>query len=357
VNSAAPGGRHLFLVRSSLQFLLASTMAEDQRQRDGATSRLLFLPDVLDPALFERVAADWTDAPFDRILTIEPRRLPGDTAAHRPGSAIRRELRAALADAEPTSVTVFNDREEPGQLLLIEAARRFPQALRRCAEDGAQAYTGFTYRAHGPLTRLRQRLRLGREWADVRVLGTHPLVQEFAAMYPALLRPELRGPKARALPADALSSEPLQRFARRLCELAGFDAATVPAGAAVLTISSSNYSQRNPDYLARVRACVQALHAQGVPVCVKYHPRESAPALLGEAPGVRLEIPRTIPVECLWLQLRERALSVVGARSTSLLTARLLLPQARILALDHASASGDHWDATLLQALRIEAAP
>jgi hypothetical protein len=331
-------------------------MAEDQRQRDGATSRLLFLPDVQEPALFERVAADWTDAPFDRIIVVEPRRLPGDASARRPGSAIRRELRAALADAGPASVTVFNDREEPGQLLLIEAARRFPQALRRCAEDGAQAYTGFTYRAHGPLTRLRQRLRLGREWADVRVLGSQPLVQEFAAMYPALLRPELRGPKVRTLPAEALSTAPLQRFARRFCALAGFDAATVPAGAAVLTLSSSDYARRNPDYLAQVRSCVTRLKAEGLPVFVKLHPRETAAAPFGPSAGPTTDIPRTIPVECLWLLLRDRPLRVIGGMSTSLLTAALLMPEARIVALRHASDRGDAWPADLTTALRIETA-
>lgn len=60
-------------------------------------------------------------------------------------------VRAAQGSAESPF-----DRIQP-----IAVARRFPQAKRRCAEDGSLAYTNFTYRAHGATTRLRQRLRLG----------------------------------------------------------------------------------------------------------------------------------------------------------------------------------------------------
>jgi hypothetical protein len=65
-------------------------------------------------------------------------------------------------------------------------------------------------------------------------------------------------------------------------------------------------------------------------------------------------VPRTLPVECLYLPLRDRPLQVIGGMSTSLLTAALLMPLARVRVLQHASATGDAWDDALLRALKIE---
>jgi hypothetical protein len=87
---------------------------------------------------------------------------------------------------------------------------------------------------------------------------------------------------------------------------------------------------------------------------VKYHPREAQADYLGLcATGGAQEIARTLPVECLYLTLRDRPLTIVGGMSTALLTAGLLMPRARCAALVHASESGDHWDRQLLDALRI----
>jgi hypothetical protein len=350
-------GRHVFLARSSLHFLLATAMAEDLRASGGAPSSLLFLPDVLDPSLFERAVARWPEPPFDRIVFLAPQRLPGDAGARRGSGAVRADLRRELAAARPLSVTVFNDREEAGQTLLVEAARRFPEALRRCAEDGSRAYTGFAQSGHSLFGRWRQRVRVGSGWADVRVLGTHPLVQEFVALHPHLLRPELRGPKLRPLPSHALSGPAVGALAAALCSVVGFDPASLVREGALLLLNHSNYAKRNPDYAARVQACASALHAAHTLLYVKHHPRESQADPLGLIARGHAEVPRTLPAESLYLSWRERPMQVIGGMSTSLMTAALLMPRARVRVLQHASASGDAWNPALLEALRIEPLP
>jgi hypothetical protein len=349
----APAARHVILVRSSLQFLLATALAADRLERSTQRSTMLFLPDVLDTRLFDRAVAAWDESPFDRVASLTPRRRPG-SAERRASAVVRRELRSALAATDPLSVAVFNDRDEAAQTLLIEAAQRFPHAERLCVEDGALAYTGFTYRAHGLATRLRQRLRIGRSWTDVRVLGTHPLVQHYVAIYPELLRPELQQRRLRTFPATALSSSPLRSLAAAIAELTGFDAAAVPPGSVLLGLSHSSYAERNPDYGRLVKACAAQLRRGAARWFVKYHPRETAADPLGllDAPNA-IEVPRTLPVECLYLLLRDRPLTVVSGMSTSLLTAGLLMPQVRCVALLHASGAGDAWDRRLLDALRI----
>ena len=341
--TAAHGRSHVFLVRSSLQYLLATALAAELHERTRQPCRMLFLPDMLDPVLFLRTAQDEDGSVFERVVALDPRR---------DSSAIRRELTAALRDARPSSLTVFNDREEPGQTALIACARHFPQAQRLCAEDGSLAYSNFVYRSHGTATRLRQKWRLGRGWCDVRVLGTHPLVQQFIALHPSLLRPELRARPVRPFAAQALESPALQRLAGALCAATGFAPQSVPAGATVLTVSHSSYAARNPPYRALVEACARRLGRQPERFFVKYHPREVQPDYLGLCAGdAARQIARTLPIECLYLMLRDRPLTVVGGMSTTLLTAGLLMPRVRCAAL--VQANGDAWDPRLLSELRI----
>lgn len=354
--ASALGGCRLFLVRSSLQFILALALAQQRRTEGAGTSRIVFLPDVQDPRLFEQALQHVSDSPLEAIVTIEPRRLPGGDAKLRSARAIRLALIEALCDARPAEVTVFNDREDAGQVMLIEAAKRFPQTLRSCVEDGAHAYRRFNYRAHGVMTRLRQRLRLGPLWRDVRVLGTHPLVQRYTAIHPPLLREELRDARVQPFPSAQLDSPPLRQFAQACCEGAAFDPLILRGHTMLLSLSSSNYARRNADYGAMVQAAIDLLRAERRPFLFKYHPREAQADWLGLTAtfGAR-EIPRTIPLECVYVLAREQPLLVVGGMSTSLMMAVLLMPHARAAALAHATSVGDRWDESLYEALRIRA--
>lgn len=347
-------GRLLLLARSSLQLVLASALAEEALQTRAQRSWLIFLPDMADRHSFEHSIASWQDTPFERIVTIEPRSIAGGRR-NRPWRKLQQELIEVLDAARPSGVAVFNDREEAGQILLIAAATRFPAARRECVEDGSQAYTGHTYRAVGRLTRWRQQLRLGAPWRDVRVLGTHELVQCVVATQPDLLRPELRKRPLRALPGGYLSSQSLRSLALSFAAHCRFDAAGLPAHALLLTLSHSSYAQRNPDYLKLVSATVAACQTRGLALHFKYHPREVHPDPLGLCASGATEVPRSLPAECLYLLVRDRPLLVVAGMSTALLTAALMMPRARFVALSHASANGDAWSLELRSALHITA--
>ncbi|MFN3296381.1 hypothetical protein [Caldimonas sp.] len=356
LNEPPAQARPLYLVRSSLQLLLASALAEQARCDDQARSCLLFLPDLQDPALFGQALQAWSQTPFEQTITLEPRHVPGGPTRRRAWRDLDAELAQAVQRWQPTSVTVFNDRQDAGQRVLIEAAGSFPAARRVCAEDGAQAYTGYVYRRLGMVTRWRQKLRMGPQWCDVRVLGTHPLVQEFLALHPDLLRPELRTRAVRPFPAAGLGAPCLRHLAQDFCRRLDWDPAALDDCGALLTLNHSTYAQRNPHYVELVQGCVQALCNAGIGFAYKYHPRETQADYLGLArsPGTR-EVPRVLPVEMAYLLCRGHRLLVIAGMSTSLLTAALLLPSARTVALVHTSRHGDQWDARLLQALNIHA--
>lgn len=349
--------QHFFQARTTLQFILATAMADERRTTSDATSTLLFVPGVLTPESFRRAIERWADAPFGRTVVEVPRRFSGLLAGERRRQQIKRAVLEVIDAAPCRSVVVFNDQKDFGQTALLEVATRFPNAVRQCADDGSLSYSGFSLPAHSLPTRLRQRARHGSGWADVRVLGTHPLVQQFIALYPDLLRPELRDDRVRPFPVRHLGCEALRQFTAAFCDEAGYRIPDDCQGAILLAISHSSVASRNPDYVQAMQACLAILVRRKRPFLFKYHPRESEPDYLQisrQAAGAS-EVPRSLPVECLYILASDRPLNVLAGASSTLLTASLLMPQARRACIVHPSAHGDAWDATILAALDITA--
>jgi hypothetical protein len=348
--------RHLILARSSLQLMLAVALAVDTVRR-GGKAFLVFLPELRDAEVFAQALSNWQDSPFARVEYMATEKLQPTGVFKRRWPLLRSALYHHLAASQATTLSVFNDREESGQALLLEAARRFPQIRRQCVEDGAQAYSRFHYRTHHWITRLRQKLQNGWAWADVEVLGTHPLVQAFLALHPALVRPEISRDRLSQFPAEALCSPQLGSFAAELCRRLGWDAQALPDRPALLALNHSDYAKRNPDYASEITCVVESICRLGLPLLYKYHPRECEPDYLNLASrlGPSHEIPRSMPTECVFLQGTDRPMLVLGGISTALLTARLLMcPDSQVVSLNHSSSAGDAWDETLLKELRIQ---
>jgi hypothetical protein len=345
--------RPLLLAQTSLQLVLAAALAESARCAGRATAGLLFVPDLVDPELLQSALHDWAGTPFAHVQFVSPRRSVG-SSTKTSWKTLNTDLIDAIRSWQPTSITVFNDRQDAGQRALIEAQRHFPQAQRLCAEDGALAYTGYTYRRTGFITRCRQHLRFGRHWSDVRVLGTHPLVQAFLALHPHLLRPELRSRPVRPFPAEQLSAPSLRELAHHIALSRGWAPSTLRDGTALLALNHSSYAKRNPGYAALVTESVNVLRSLGIPCLFKYHPREADPDYLGlTGTWPNGEVPRSLPMELVFLLCRERRMLVLGGVGTSVLTAALLLPQARCAALAPENQKIDQWTPALTSALGI----
>lgn len=355
--SIGMGRRPVLVAQTSLQLVLAAALAEESRVAGAPTARLVFVPDLVNPDLFRNACAAWEDPPFAAIDFLEPRRQAGGRTS-RPWSALHDELTQLVKDSQPTSVTVFNDRQDIGQCVLIAARRYWPTAMRQCAEDGALAYTGYTYRRLGVVTRLRQRLRLGPDWVDVRVLGTHPLVQEFVALHPHLLRPELRHMRVRPFPSTLLAGRSLQKLAHVVSQAQGWTPARLSDGTVLLALNHSSYAQRNPGYVELIKTSVHHLKSSGVRCLFKYHPREAQDDYLTlRRAWPSGEIPRALPMESVYLLAQHHRMLVLGGVGTSLLTAALLLPRARCVALATADQAMDRWEAPLTSALGLLSAP
>lgn len=244
--------------------------------------------------------------------------------------ALRREARQRLRDCmelcSPDRVVVFNDRHDLSQLVLAIAAAG-KGVTRACFEDGSSFYTGWLAPAAGFWTQLRKRLFTAPRWTPIRILGTHPLVDEVRALRPDAVRPELRG-RAQALELDLLASPVLRRFSERLLHAmrsAGQTPELPPCPDLLLTPPLEKVEA----WAARAREVL----GESPGVAIKYHPRQAE-----IDPGNLLrfgpEISRHLPLELLYLLWGRAPRCVVGdGNSTTLLSTRLLAPDARVIGL------------------------
>ena len=275
-------GRHVFLVRSSLQYLMATALAADLRERGPQACRMLFMPDMLEPELFLRAAQGWAESPFDRVVFIEPRKRPGSDAPRRESGAIRRRT----ARSDPGSTARVDDRLQRLRGTWPGGADRHRAAISR-RPCGVAPRTARWPTRTSSIARTAWPRSCGRScawaasgttcacWARTRwCRNSSPFIRRCCGRSCATAR-------CSPFPAGALESAALRSLAARLCEATGFMPQAVPAGATVLTVSHSSYATRNPEYPDLMRACAKKLVERRGQFFVKYHPRESQAGLPG----------------------------------------------------------------------------
>lgn len=308
-------GAPLYLVTTPYHLLLALAHAESG---GGPATIVLFgrFPDC--ERYWQFLASDsWASS-------LHLRGVFGFLPTQRPRRRARRLLLETVRTQRPSQLFVFNDRNEVAQAALDAV---FRQGGRRvCLEDGSSFYTDWQAPGASRWTTMRKRLFVARHWLPLRVLGTHPLVQEVRVLRPAVVRPELSA-RARPLDIELMQSPVLRRLAGRMVSETGATAEDCPE---TLILPGLEEDPGWSDALWRQRT-----GAASATVAFKYHPREARPDPLQLA-GLARELPRHVAVELYYLAWGRAPRRIVGdGRSTTLLTAKLFDPDCEILGIYH----------------------
>lgn len=311
-------GATFYLASTPYHLLLA--LADAERSPDPAT---LFFFGAFPSATQYLEALIQNPALLPR-LQVEG--ISGSAKARDLRREARQRLRDCMALCAPDRVVVFNDRHDLSQLALAIAAAG-KGVTRACFEDGSSFYTGWLAPPAGFWTQVRKRIFTAPRWTPIRVLGTHPLVQEVRVLRPDAVRTELRD-RALALDVDLLSSPVLKCFGERL----------------LASLRSAGAAGEIPDcpdiLLAPPLEGVDAWASQARPwvagsshVAIKHHPRQGD-ADAGQLLQFGTEISRHLPLELLYLLWGKTPGLLVGdANSTTLLSTRLFDPHSRIIGL------------------------
>jgi hypothetical protein len=257
----------------------------------------------------------------------------------------RRSAAAVAAHARairPDEIWVGNDArpESHAAFRAATVARRPPAGV--FVEDGMTAYAISVSRPLTALENAAGRVLFGRDWCGISVLGTSGLVARGVFVHPALVRPELAHLPKTAVEREALFSPQMRRLAGDIARVSGADPERVASVTAVLTATHSSTASRASDYRAQMHALVEQLLDHET-LAVKYHPRQAEPDYLGLARDRRVVLlPRGLPLECMYVLAAAGADGrkgpstlrlVIGDVSTTLLSARWLVPDARVVSL------------------------
>jgi hypothetical protein len=337
--------RALYLASTPMIALLAAAVA---RQRPGP-HRLVLIEDFAQADRFAALLQRWRDCPFDAI-----ERLPGRYTEHQRGSGdhprglaqawhrarVKRELRrgtlarlAALdAGFAPAQVWVGNDRKVETQYALHLACRRTGSMVGHYLDDGLYTYLGDV--RNRPLVRrldrLVKRMSYGRWWHYADQSGTSPWIGTAWLAFPELARDQSPRRVRRALDPAWLQTRAFARLGLLAAREFGLDRHRLTGARLVLVLPHSNQFALNGGLVEGLRALVGHAADRGLPVALKYHPREreSDPGGLRRE-GTTIELPPLLPMELL-LMLLAPGTVLVGEGSTALLAGHWLRPDLRV---------------------------
>jgi len=255
------------------------------------------------------------------------------------------EMRALTRNIAPAEIWVGNDARPECQAAFSTASRPADRVTGVYIEDGLTAYASSVKR---PLKRWENAVgyvMFGRFWSGISVLGTSRWISKGLFIYPALVRHELSHLSHVPIAADALLTDEMRRLAAEMVRLAGADSVTISRLEAIVTVSHSSVAAKLPQYRDAIARLVAKLIESGRTVGVKYHPRQAEPDYLGLTGSNRVVLlPQGLPLEYLYLLTAPSSPGasgvaggnlqvVVGDVSTTLLTARWLVPRARCVSL------------------------
>jgi len=232
-------------------------------------------------------------------------------------------------------VYVFNDMKPEAQAALHFAKKSNRNAVGVYVEDGTAAYHSYTVEKRPLYIVLLKKLFWGFWWDEIRIHGTSRWIDEAKAIFPHLLRPEIRSKHVTDISKHSLMElknliwpyEYLSRVGVTIDELNN-------NADVILIVAHSKFANKHSKYKEIVKDILDIITGINLRVAVKYHPRESMGNFLSLTNTKEIMIiPQYLPVELIYILLSEKIKCVIGDVSTSLLTAKWLLDSATIYSL------------------------
>lgn len=345
-------GNAIYLVSTPLHFLIASSIA--LRQRDKQNAHLVFIdqPNLKSHPYLE-CESRWPDSPF-LSRHIFPGRQQRGIDKLRARKEVFRQLARLAEELTPDEIYVGNDRRIEFQYLM-HVATSYKPVSGVYMDEGTFTYVGrqdsgsFSDRV---IDNALKKLAYGLWWKNPPTVGGSSWISEAYVAFPDLVHPLLRSKRLHALSGDTFMAEEFRRLAQIIVEYFKIDAEKLAGLDVLLTLPHESVMAKVPGYAEQIQNLVAALSARGMSIGVKYHPRNHDPdsLQLGARAGVWL-IPDGAAYET-FLPLLGKCL-IVGDMSSTLLTTRWLRPDLRVVAVKNTGSSYFEQFQTLFQGLEI----
>ena len=327
------GMKNLFIAFTPYHVLLAYAIARDEES--SAENYLFVISDFRDVEPLIHFLEGWSRCPFAQI-----ERLPGmysQASNFRRRFTIRRNLTTIIESVtrhKVERVYIFHDGRPEAQAALHFANKGNKGAVGIYVEDGAGAYSSYESTKRPLHKLLLAKLFYGPWWQDVRVLGTSRWIDEVKAIFPRLVRPELRLKHVSSIPRHALLELRDQEWLYEYLKTLGVKIAGLNDLDAILIVAHSEFASQIPGYKQVTEDVLSMAKSQNLRLGIKYHPRESQDDFLSvnDTEGI-LVLPKSLPIELVYILTLEQIRFIIGDISTALLTAKWLLDNAMVVSI------------------------
>ena len=325
--------KNVFISFTPYHILLSYAIALDEEK--SAKNCLFVISDFgdVDPLVYS--LEGWSRCPFAQI-----ERLPGvygQVSRFRRHFIIKRALipiTEFITRHKIECVYVFNDGRPEAQAALHFAKKANKSTVGIYVEDGAGVYSAYKSTKRPLYKILLAKLFYGPWWQDVKVLGTSRWIDEVKAIFPQLVRPELRSKPITSISRYALLELQNQEWPYEYLENLGVKIGELNDLDAVLIVAHSEFARRIPRYKRVIENVLAIARSQGLRLAIKYHPRETLGdfLLVGNTEGI-IVLPQSLPIELVYIFTSKQIRFIVGDISTSLLTAKWLLDNAMVVSI------------------------
>jgi len=318
-------------------------------QREVAESRMLLIEYFYDANAIRKALCQWITGPFVDVRSLETAppwlsklvaRLVRDGTAKSVGYLLpaRRNIAAIESYVRrhcPGRVYVYNDWLDLSQGAMYYAKRENPECQAIYVEDGFAPYFHNLKSRESWKRAIFRKLFIGNShwFRPVRLLGTSHLVDECMVSFP-----ELRVPELQKYPCKGISAEPIQdpdfiRWADDYLETCGIPKNVLEQIGCIFVPPQARGWEDRSEWQSYLKLVRSELDKHGSKVAIKYHPREWEKDYLGveNLPGI-VVLPRQVSMEYIYARALGRLRYVIGDVSTSMITAKWLSPDLKVIA-------------------------
>lgn len=348
----------VFVAYTPYHIFIAWLMALENRGKN-MDHQLVIFSNFADAQLLYGSLLKSKSLPFSKVVL-----LKGEYGYHELGFIKRgytrfivekqtcRELIKYIRHEKIRKIFIFNE-DRPSSLYLLKYAEAEKNKVSiSFVEDGAVTYSSFL--SNKPISYLfLGKIFYGPWWKNIQVMGTSNVFDSVWALFPEHIRDELKHKKLERILTGKISEIKDGDVATILADY-GLDPEKVRGLNCIMLLSHSSVINRFPDYKSTLLKAIKRAQELGYKVAIKYHPRDPGDALdLLKDPNIS-GLRSSVPLEFIFLCARESLRLVVADMSTVPLTAKLMLPNAKVISTGVLIGSKDERFLRMLDALDVK---
>lgn len=326
----------VYLVSKLFSLFIAASIAMERRD-DKAV--LIFINQPEENNKVNSLLKEWAECPFDETYSFRGQ-FRGVLNKVKKRRILFDDIKSLMEDIRPDNIFTGNDRRMEFQYAMHVAKGLKKDVYGHYMDEGTFTYLG--RKAANPLRHFFdnwiKKVSYGFWWQEPETIGASKLISEIHVAFPELIDKRLRQKITHQLDVSAFMSPAISEFCSVMLRDKGLGSISISEYDCLVTLPYESIIHKDPGYKRKILKLISDIGGQ---VAVKYHPRDTvADSLNLGQEGVTL-LPGSVPFEAM-LPLLKRNTIVVGDVSSTLLAARWIRPDLRVISYQ-GSSGGDNF--------------